>query len=100
MCCGLEAGYDIFSQIEGRRKREEKLYIFGRFDYYDSMYKTQGSVIDNPCWERQKITFGLNYLPIPQVVVKAEYSKRLLKSQFNDEPSVSLGICYSGFFDF
>ena len=41
---------------------------------------------------------GINYHPIPQVAVKAEYSKRFFKSQYNDEPSVSLGIAYEGFF--
>jgi len=100
MALGIEAGYDLFSQISKMRQADQHLYLFSRYDNYDSMYKTQGSVIDNPCWERQKITLGLNYLPIKQVVVKAEYSKRLLKSQFNDEPSISLGVCYSGFFDF
>lgn len=100
MALGVEAGYDLLSQISKARLAGQRLYLFGRYDNYDSMYKTQGSVIDNPCWERQKVTLGLNYYPIKQVVVKAEYSKRLLKSQFNDEPSVSFGICYSGFFDF
>ena len=35
---------------------------------------------------------------IPQIAVKAEYSHRFLKSQYNDEPSVSIGIAYQGFF--
>ena len=30
---------------------------------------------------------------------KAEYSHRFLKSQFNNEPSVSIGIAYQGFFN-
>ena len=95
---GCEAGYDIFSQIAKLRDKHQKLYLFGRYDYYDSMYKTAGSVTDNPCWERQKMTFGVNYKPIDQIVIKGEWSKRLLKSQFNDEPTLSLGVAYSGFF--
>ena len=35
---------------------------------------------------------------IDEVVVKAEYSKRLLKSIYNDEPSVSISVAYEGFF--
>lgn len=100
MAVAIEAGYDLFSLIQPMEKNEQKLFIFGRYDYYDSMYKTQGSVVDNPCWGRQKLTFGLNYMPIKEVTIKAEYSKRLLKSQFNDEPAISLGVCYNGNFIF
>ena len=41
---------------------------------------------------------GVNWMPVPQVAVKAEYSKRFLNSQYNDEPSVSIGVAYQGFF--
>lgn len=98
MCYAVEAGYDVFSQIASTRARKQQLYLFGRYDYYDSMYKTQGSVIDNPCWERRKITFGVNYKPTKEIVIKGEYSNRMLASQFNNEPTISLGIAYAGFF--
>ena len=41
---------------------------------------------------------GVNYYPIPEIAIKAEYSHRFLKSQYNDEPSVSIGVAYEGFF--
>ena len=41
---------------------------------------------------------GFNYFPLPQIVVKGEYSTRLLKQQYNNAPSISLGIAYEGFF--
>jgi hypothetical protein len=41
---------------------------------------------------------GLNYHPIKQIVVKAEYSKRFLKSKYNNEPSLNIGIAYECFF--
>ena len=41
---------------------------------------------------------GLNYRPVKEIVVKAEYSKRFLKSQYNNEPAVNIGIAYEGFF--
>ena len=44
------------------------------------------------------MAIGLNYLPMKQIAVKAEYSHRLLKDVYNDEPSVSIGIAYEGFF--
>ncbi len=97
---GLEAGYDVLTlRPTARRKAaQRKLYLFGRYDYYDSMLTTQGSVVDNPCWSRQKWTIGLNYYPTPQVVIKAEYAYRQLARQFNDEPALNIGIGYAGFF--
>ena len=98
IAAGIEAGYDVLSQSRKACESGQKLYVFGRYDYYDSMLKTEGSVVDNPCWGRQKFTVGLNYHPIDEIIIKGEYSYRLFKSQFNDEPTLSLGICYSGFF--
>ncbi|MDR0573828.1 MAG: hypothetical protein LBG96_07360 [Tannerella sp.] len=96
---GVEAGYDIFSQISGLKTKGSKLYVFGRYDYYDSMYKTQGNITDNEVWERRCVTGGLNYMPIKGIVVKAEFSRRIFKSRYNNENTLSLGVAYSGWFD-
>ena len=45
------------------------------------------------------LAFGLNYYPIKDVVIKGEYSIGLMKSYFNNEPSLSFGVAYSGLFD-
>ena len=95
---GIEAGYDIFSQIASTRAREQHFYIFGRYDYYDSMYQTVKNMTDEKMWQRHKITAGVNYYPLPQIAIKGEYSYRILPSQYNNEPTISLGICYSGLF--
>jgi len=95
---GIEAGYDIFSQIARTRERGQRFYIFGRYDYYDSMFKTVKNMTDEKMWARQKVTAGVNYYPIPQIAIKGEYSYRFLSSQYNKEPTISLGICYSGLF--
>ncbi|WP_455586638.1 hypothetical protein [Bacteroides sp.] len=100
---GIEAGYDLFSQIAKLKGKEQRLYLFGRYDYYDPMYKmgtnTKGQqLLDEEQWGRQRIAAGLNYYPIKDIVIKGEYSYRLFKSQYNNEPSISLGIAYSGFF--
>ncbi|WP_294479404.1 hypothetical protein [uncultured Bacteroides sp.] len=100
---GAEAGYDLFSQITKLKEKEQRLYIFGRYDFYNPMYKmgknTKGQqLLDEGQWGRQRIAGGLNYYPMKEIVVKAEYSCRLFKSQYNNEPSISLGVAYSGFF--
>ena len=44
------------------------------------------------------MAIGLNFFPIPEIAVKAEFSNRFLKDIYNDEPSVNIGVTYEGFF--
>ena len=94
---GVEAGYDIFSQIQKLHADQQKFYLFGRYDYYNSYIPAKGE----PNYEytkKQAITFGFNYYPIKQIAIKADYSYRFLKSQYNNEPSLNIGIAYEAFF--
>ena len=94
---GIEAGYDIFSQVSRLRANHQKMYVFGRYEAYNPYASnTKGVTYDYTAVKRMAV--GLNYQPIPQVVVKAEYSNRFLKSIYNNEPSVNIGIAYEGFF--
>ena len=96
LCAGVEAGYDIFSQIT--KLQNQQLYVFGRYEYYDSMYKTTDNILDNEWCGRQIIVGGVNYFPVKDLVIKAEYSAGLLKSYYNNENSISIGVAYSGIF--
>jgi hypothetical protein len=99
MSYGVEAGYDIFSQINALKAANKKLYIFGRYEYYDSMFKVASGIVDNDCWERSQMTLGLNYYPIKDIVVKAQFSSRMFNAKYNTENAVSIGIAYSGLFN-
>ena len=94
----IEAGYDVMSFFKNRKNKEEKLYVYGHYGFYDSMYKTQGDIQAKGWAEKKIISAGLNYFPMKELVVKAEYSMRKLKSPYNNEPSVSIGIGYAGLF--
>lgn len=94
---GAEVGYDIFSFVRSLRSADRKLYLFGRYDYYDSMFKMEKDMDEKWCG-RQRVAVGLNYYPIPQIVVKGEYAVGILSRQYSNEPSLSLGIAYSGWF--
>jgi hypothetical protein len=95
---GIEAGYDVFSQISKLRERDQKLYVFGRYEQYNPYASnTKGTAYDYT--EVKRMAAGINYYPVPQVAVKAEFSKRFLKSAYNDEPSLNIGIAYEGWFD-
>ena len=93
---GLEAGYDVFSQFE-RLKNMQKLYLFGRFEKYNSYAAGRQKSAYGWC-DNTRLAFGVNYYPVKEVVVKGEWSERFLKSNYNNEPSVSIGVAYCGWF--
>lgn len=94
---GIEAGYDVFSQIQKPREDDQKLYIFGRYEQYNPYASnTKGTAYDYT--EVKRMAVGVNYHPVHQIVIKAEYSKRFLKSLYNNEPSLNIGVAYEGFF--
>ena len=79
------------------RQKEQRLYLFGRYEYYDSYIPAHGTT-PNDWTDRHRIAVGINYYPIPEIAVKAEYSHRFLKAPYNPEPSVSLGIVWAAYF--
>jgi len=107
---GIEAGYNIFSQIPA--VENQKLYIFGRFEHYNTMASgTYASMYKYT--KKYRYAFGVNYSPIKQITIKGEYAYRffekpdnnglasdspLYKQPYNNEPSISLGITYTGWF--
>lgn len=92
---GVEAGYDCFSLVP--KLARQKLYVFGRYDYYDSMAKMESGTALQWC-KRNKISAGINWMPIPQIVVKADYTCGILDKKYNNEAAVNLGIAYVGWF--
>lgn len=109
---GIEAGYDIFSQINKMKRTNEKLYAFGRFEHYNPMaagtHKTMYKHL-----KKYRCAFGINYQPVKQIILKGEYSYRFFEKPnnnglnsdsplyvqpYNNEPSVSIGITYAGWF--
>lgn len=97
VAAGVEAGYNIFGLIPRMQARGQKFYIFGRYDYYDSMARMENSTPLEWCG-RQKITAGINWFPIPQIVVKGDYSYGILSRKYNNEPSINIGVAYVGWF--
>jgi hypothetical protein len=94
---GLEAGYDVFSQIQSLRQQDRKFYVFGRYEQYDP-YASATKGISYNYTEVKRMAVGVNYYPLPEVVVKAEFSKRFLNSAYNNEPAINIGVAYEGFF--
>ena len=55
----VEGAYNVLSHSESKKV----LDVFARYDYYDSMFKVEGLIFDNPRWERSTVTGGINYFP-------------------------------------
>lgn len=94
---GGEAGYDVFSIFDALRQKQ-KLYAFGRYEDYNT-YATGNKKVAYTYDHVKRMSFGINYKPIPQIIVKAEWAKRYLDSAYNDEPSISLGVMFVGWFN-
>lgn len=91
----FEGGYDMFS-LGKIKESGQKFYVFGRYDYYQP---AEGSdlFLGYQWTHRQKVSGGINYFPIENVVVKAEYSHTFLGGG-GGIPMLSLGVAYSGEF--
>ena len=107
---GIEAGYDFLSLNRRLHNKGHRFYIFGRYEYYDSMLRYNGKREYVYTWcGRQRAAVGVNYFPIKEIGVKAEFSYGILNKGknaegdivklYNDEPAIALGIVYAGFFN-
>ena len=95
VAAGVEAGYDILHLFS---RSTQKLFLFGRYEYYDSYIPAADQQAYNYTG-RHRIAAGVNWFPVPEIAVKAEYSQRFFRSPYNNEPSLSIGIAYTGFFN-
>ena len=74
-----EIGYDILYFLTPNSKQQ--LYPFLRYDFYDTLYRVEGAVVDNQKWERNSFTAGVNWFVHPKIIVKTQYNYRQLGSQ-------------------
>lgn len=72
-----ELGNTILHRPSFIKRSETSLaLVYGRVDYYDTMFGTQGQVFNNPRWERISYTGGLVYKLIDEVQLKLQYTWR------------------------
>ena len=63
------------------------------------MHKTASSISADPRYKVDLITAGLNYYILPNLVAKADYTRRWIgRGRFNNESTISLGLAYIGWF--
>lgn len=64
--------------------KEQKLYAFVRYENYDTHFKTEGALEQNPGYNRTDITTGLSYHIAPGVVLKGDYQFKSNKLNGNN----------------
>jgi hypothetical protein len=90
---------EVGVNVLANSKTTQKLLPFIRYEFYDMNYKTTSSVVKDGRYHRQIYTVGVNYFPLPNLVVKADYSHRQVGSgEFNGEENFSLGVGYIGWY--
>lgn len=92
----VEAGYNIAEMVG---LRNEKLMPFARYEYYNSMEDMESGSTPDQRYKRNVKTFGVNYYPLPNLVIKADYSMRELGGgKYNDENTFGLSVGFAGRF--
>jgi len=75
--CGAEAGYNLLHSLS---KQKSRLFTFARYDF------------SNHEEDSHSVTVGLNYMPIEQIVVKAEYARNMLRTSSENNFAIGVGI--------
>lgn len=91
-----EVGYDI-----GRLcPRKFSLIPFVRYEYYNTMEnEATGTVPADKRFHVDLFSAGLNYYPVPNLVLKADFThRRIDHGNYRSENTFGLGIAYIGWF--
>jgi hypothetical protein len=67
----VEAGYDIARYLGF--SGPEQLIPFVRYEEFDTQAEVPDGFISDPANDRSSVTFGISYMPIPQVAIKVDY---------------------------
>ncbi|MEM7007559.1 MAG: hypothetical protein AAF462_00320 [Thermodesulfobacteriota bacterium] len=65
--------YNVLTLANFTSQYAQYLAPFVRWEQYDTQSKVPSGFSSNPANDRDDLTIGLNYKPIPNVVIKAEY---------------------------
>lgn len=90
-----EIGYDI----AGACGQNWAMIPFIRYEHYNSMLNPPQGTAADPRYNISLVTAGLNYRPLPNLVLKADYTYRMVDyGNYRPEQTFSLGVAYVGWF--
>lgn len=87
-----EAAYDVLSLVAPRS--EAHLNAFARHERYDTHAAVPSGTVRDPGLARRFTTFGLVYLPIYNVALKADYQLRRNRAHAGEDEVARLGVGY------
>ncbi len=84
----IVGAYNILSETSFKSEYLRYFAPFVRYEYYDTQKEVPDGFSSDPANERQEFTVGVNYKPIPNVVIKADVQwldneAESAKNQFN-----------------
>ncbi len=88
----IEGAYNLLPS-----HKNQKLFVFTRYEMYDTHATTAGSLQQNMAYDRTDITTGLSYHIAPGVVVKGDYqfkSNALQGSEVKDQLNFGIGVWF------
>lgn len=104
LCYGVEAGVNI-SAFFREKSKCPVIYPYARYEYYNPQETADGSLSADARCQVSKWSAGLNWFPLPNLVVKADYTTRQIgtnkifgTSKYNSENEFAIGIAYVGWF--
>ena len=73
----LEGGYHFWpEQWKTGKLAKSDAVVFLRYDDFDTQYTMPSGIVKNPAGDREEWTFGVNFYPTSNVVIKADYQIR------------------------
>ena len=88
-----EIAYDILPLIFP--ETEKRLEPFFRYEFYDTQWEMPGSFEADESKRRHIITAGMQYYPLSNVVIKADYRNRKADDgRLADEVNLGIGLAF------
>lgn len=86
-----EAGYDVLHH----QSTEQKVIPFVRYERMDTQYKVPTGFSSDPANDREVYTFGVSYMPILNIALKADYELNRNKASTGvDQWNIAMGYIF------
>jgi hypothetical protein len=83
----VEGAYNLLAL-----SKKQKLFVFTRYEKFNTHADTAGSLVANQAYDRTDITSGLSYHIAPGVVIKGDYQFRSNESATDTKDRLNFGI--------
>lgn len=93
---GVEVGFRMKPLFRNNKNLDFTPFV--RYEYYNTQKEVKKAVADDRL-ETSMWTVGLNYKPLPYLVLKADYTSRTIgDGKYNDENEFAIGIAFVNWF--